>query len=165
MPCPLRGGFCHNAGMPRPKLHSLTFGGSVDELEAAFYEALQQGDLDQLMACWADEDHISCVHPGGPRLIGQAAIRQAFAALFEGGAKLQIGVLDVQRIDALSSAVHSVVERVQVQTERGPASVVIVATNVYHRTAQGWRMMAHHASPGSAQDLPLGEAGSGQLLH
>jgi len=25
-------------------------------------------------------------------------------------------------------------------------------TNVYHKTAQGWRMVAHHASPGTPQD-------------
>jgi ketosteroid isomerase-like protein len=25
----------------------------------------------------------------------------------------------------------------------------VLATNVYVKTAQGWRMVAHHASPGS----------------
>ena len=28
----------------------------------------------------------------------------------------------------------------------------VLATNVYHKTAQGWRMVAHHASPGSARE-------------
>jgi ketosteroid isomerase-like protein len=34
----------------------------------------------------------------------------------------------------------------------------VIATNVYHKTAQGWRMVAHHASPGmrdEAQELTL----------
>jgi hypothetical protein len=29
-----------------------------DDTEAAFYEALQQGDIERLMACWSDEDEI-----------------------------------------------------------------------------------------------------------
>ncbi|WP_442786621.1 nuclear transport factor 2 family protein [Hydrogenophaga sp. NFH-34] len=36
-----------------------------DEVEHAFYEALQHGDLERVMACWADEDDVVCVHPGG----------------------------------------------------------------------------------------------------
>jgi hypothetical protein len=38
------------------------------------------------MACWADEDEIVCVHPGGPRLVGAQAIRVAFEAMFAQGA-------------------------------------------------------------------------------
>ena len=50
---------------------------SPDEIEHQFYEALQQGDIDKLMATWSDDDEIACVHPGGPRVIGAAAIRAA----------------------------------------------------------------------------------------
>ena len=44
--------------MPRASTRSAHFGGSPEEVEAAFYEAMQQGHLEQLMACWADEDDI-----------------------------------------------------------------------------------------------------------
>ena len=36
-------------------------------------------------------------------------------------------------------------------TAEGPKHAFVLATNVYHKTAQGWRMVAHHASPGTAQ--------------
>ena len=68
--------------MPKAPLRAATVGGSADDIEASFYEALQKGDIEQLMACWADEDEIVCVHPGGPRLVGAGAIRAAFEALF-----------------------------------------------------------------------------------
>ena len=29
----------------------------------------------------------------------------------------------------------------------------VIATNVYHRTAQGWRLVAHHASPGTTSEI------------
>ncbi len=53
-----------------------------DDIEQQFYEALQHGDLERLMAVWADDDDIVCVHPGGPRLVGAAAIRASFEAMF-----------------------------------------------------------------------------------
>jgi len=30
----------------------------------------------------------------------------------------------------------------------------VIATNVYLKTVQGWRLVAHHASPGSSRELP-----------
>jgi ketosteroid isomerase-like protein len=45
--------------------------------------------------------------------------------------------------------VHSVVERVAVMSDDGMQHAWVVATNVYAKTAQGWRMVAHHASPGT----------------
>ncbi|MCB2031594.1 MAG: nuclear transport factor 2 family protein, partial [Rhodoferax sp.] len=50
-------------------------------------------------------------------------------------------------------AVHNVLERVEVMTDSGPTNAFVLATNVYHKTAQGWRMVAHHASPGSQAEL------------
>ena len=67
--------------MPRPPAAALF--ASPDDVEAAFYEALQRGDLDALMALWADDDEVVCVHPGGGgRLVGPAAIRASFEAIF-----------------------------------------------------------------------------------
>ena len=38
----------------------------------------------------------------------------------------------------------------------GPRSAWVIATNVYHKTPQGWRLVAHHASPG-LRDEPVEE--------
>ena len=40
------------------------------DAEAAFYEALETGDLETMMEVWAEDEEIVCVHPGGPRLAG-----------------------------------------------------------------------------------------------
>ena len=66
--------------MKRARLQAATVGGTPDEVEQAFYEAMQHAHIDQLMACWAEEDEIVCVHPGGPRLVGPCRIRSAFEA-------------------------------------------------------------------------------------
>lgn len=134
----------------RTKLRAAALGGSADDIEQAFYEALQRGDVDALMACWADEDEVFCVHPGGPRLVGSAAIRAAFEKMFDDGGRIDAQPARVRKVDALASSVHNVLERIEVLTEQGPRHAFVLATNVYHKTAQGWRMVAHHASPGTA---------------
>jgi uncharacterized protein (TIGR02246 family) len=136
----------------KPKLQSVTLGGNADDIEAAFYEALQTGDIDKLMACWADEDDIVCVHPGGPRMMGVGAIRSAFDAMFANGS-IRASAQRVRKVQALASAVHSVLEKIDVMTEEGPREAYVIATNVYHKTAQGWRMVAHHASPGTPREM------------
>ena len=133
--------------MPKAKLQAATIGGSADVVEAAFYEALQRGDIDRLMACWADEDDVVCVHPGGGRIMGLNAIREAFEALFVHGG-LRVEPSQVHKVQSLTCAVHSVIERIEIATNEGTRQAQVVVTNVYQRTAQGWRMVAHHASPG-----------------
>jgi ketosteroid isomerase-like protein len=123
-----------------------------DEIEQQFYEALQRADIDQLMGVWSDDDDIVCVHPGGPRVVGPAAIRSTFEQIFANGA-IDAFPEKVRRLQTLSCAVHSVLERVSVMTPEGPQSAWVVATNVYVKTGQGWRMAAHHASPGSPSEL------------
>jgi ketosteroid isomerase-like protein len=136
---------------------------SPDETEAAFYQALQHGDIDKLMACWADEDDIVCVHPGGARLLGAGAIRAAFDMMFTNGS-IQARAEKVHRVESLGSSVHSVLERIEVLTDEGPRHAYVIATNVYQKTPQGWRMVAHHASPGTPREMLEVNEGP-QVLH
>ena len=148
--------------MPKSRYRSAQFGGSADDVEAAFYDALQLGDLEQLMACWADEDDIICVHPGGPRLVGVAAIRASFEGMFANGT-VRAYPERLRRIDSLGAVVHSVLERIDMVTAEGTQHAWVVATNVYLKTAQGWRLVSHHASPGRSEVAEVTTLA--QLLH
>ncbi|MBU6260565.1 MAG: nuclear transport factor 2 family protein [Burkholderiales bacterium] len=125
-------------------------GGSADEIEAQFYEALQRGDVDRLMSLWADDDEIVCVHPGGQRAIGAAAIRANFEVLLAQGG-FAVHPEQIHRLQQHGCALHHLVERVGVATAEGPREGWILATNFYVKTAQGWRLASHHASPAAAQ--------------
>jgi ketosteroid isomerase-like protein len=46
-----------------------------------------------------------------------------------------------------------VIERVEVMGKDGPASAWVIATNVYIKGAQGWRLVVHHASRGTPQEV------------
>lgn len=149
--------------MPKDKKTAVTVAGLADDIETTFYEALRSADLEKLMACWADEDDLVCVHPSGPRLIGLGAIRAAFEIMFSKGS-IQAWPESVRKVESLTSSVHNLRERIEVMTEEGPQLVWVVATNVYHKTAQGWRMVAHHASPGNAAGI-VATLDEPQVLH
>jgi len=116
--------------------------GSAAEVESAFYDALNRGDIEALMLLWADDEEIVCVHPGGPRLHGHAAIQASWEKVFENGG-LQIRPSQLHKTHNLMSSVHSVVEGV---TSSGDEPAHLIATNVYIKTPQGWRIVMHHVS-------------------
>ena len=143
---------------PAAALHA-----SPDDVEAQFYEALQRGDLARLMSVWADDDEVVCVHPGGGRLVGPRAIRESFEAIFANGS-IPVQPEQIHRLQSLGSAVHHLVERINVDGPEGPQPAYVLTTNVYVKTEQGWRMAAHHASPGHP-DEPLATHEAPSTLH
>jgi ketosteroid isomerase-like protein len=149
--------------MPRHPPPPATLHASPDDVEAQFYEALQQADIERLMAVWADDDEVVCVHPGGGRVIGQAAIRASFEAIFANGG-IPVRPEQVHRFVSLGTALHHLVERIEVVSPDGVQTAWVLTSNVYVKTAQGWRMVAHHASPGTVQE-PADSHDAPQVLH
>ena len=122
--------------------------GSADDIEQLFYEALREGDIEKLMALWADDDDIVCVHPDGARVIGPRAIRASFEAIFAQGT-VNVQAENVRRVQTHASAMHNLVEHMQLMTPQGLRRGFLIATNVYVKSVEGWRLVAHHASPGA----------------
>ena len=122
---------------------------SPQDAESAFYEAFTKADLDAMMAVWADDDDIYCVHPNGARITGVESVRESWRQIFTGGQTLRFQLRDQQFVHGMMISVHSAYEHITVAGETRPRAPVI-ATNVYLRTERGWRMVAHHASPAPA---------------
>jgi ketosteroid isomerase-like protein len=116
--------------------------GSAAEVEAAFYDALNRADVASLMALWADDEEIVCIHPGGPRLIGHVAIRASWSAILEHGG-LHILPSQLHETHNLMSSVHTVIEGT---TAASGEPAHLLATNVYVKTPRGWRIVLHHVS-------------------
>ena len=142
---------------------------TAQDAENAFYEALERCDLEGMMAVWAEDEDIVCVHPAGPRLTGQDQIRESWARIFSGGPRARVHITSQVAISGMMLAVHSVHENFTlVGQARGDAAaqpVPVVATNIYLRTAAGWRMIVHHASPAPAQTQSAPREAPPKLLH
>ena len=122
------------------------------DAEAAFYEALERADFDAMMEVWSEDDEVSCIHPGGPRLTGYEQVRENWAQIFKSGQRLQVHLSDQVIVSGMMFSAHSLHENILVRGTGGIAGgrSIVVATNVFLRTASGWRMLLHHGSPAPA---------------
>lgn len=118
------------------------------EAEAAFYAAFIRHDIEAMMAVWADDETIACIHPLGEAHIGRAAVRRSWQAVFHNSPPMKFMVEERRRMEEAGLAVHVVHEHIRVKNE--PARAPVIATNAYRLTPAGWRMVLHHASPGPA---------------
>lgn len=118
---------------------------SPDDVEAAFYDAIERGHLDEVMSVWAEDEDIVCIHPPGNRLLGYRAVRESWRAILAGTPGLRIVASQIIRWQSGMIAVHQVSEALHLGNDpqiHGPLN----ATNVYVMGAGGWRLVSHHSS-------------------
>ena len=126
---------------------------TAQDTEAAFYDALEKADLDAMMAVWADDEDIVCVHPGSMRLTGVAQVRESWRQIFAGGQTLRFRLRQLRTVEGMTMAMRSVYEQIAVAGESA-ARHPVIATNIYQRTEHGWRMVVHHAAVAPATAKP-----------
>ncbi len=133
------------------------------DCEAAFYDAFERADLNLMMAVWADEPGVICIHPHGSRLAGITAIRESFAEIFSHGPNASLKVSELRKQEGMTLAIHSVYETFAPPGQSAAMSPVL-ATNVFLLTPNGWRMVLHHGSV-SPQGTTAEEQGVSRILH
>ncbi|MEV6955166.1 nuclear transport factor 2 family protein [Streptomyces sp. NPDC051183] len=126
---------------------------AVEEVNTAFYEAMEQGDFDSMSALWLD-DEISCVHPGWPVLSGRGEVLRSYALIMSHTDYIQFFLTDTKVAVIGDTALVTCTENIlsggpsEEAGELGPlVGQLVVATNVFRRTPDGWRLWSHHGSP------------------
>ena len=126
----------------------------VEAVNTAFYEAFETADLDTMQDLWLDDPETLCVHPGALPVRGTSAINRSWALIMANTPYIQFFLTDVEvslRGDPVDLASVTCTENVLTgDTTTGPdafGGAKAVATNVFVRTPEGWRMWIHHASP------------------
>jgi ketosteroid isomerase-like protein len=119
---------------------------SSEECEHAFYEALDNGDAAALADLWLEDDDVVCIHPGGPRITGIGAVRASWNSILANG-PVQVRSSSRKSLDTPTVAMHNVIEELVVGRGSEQQVVRVIATNAYVKTASGWKMVLHHASP------------------
>ena len=128
------------------KLRTPTIFTTPQDAATAFYRAFEAKDIDAMMAAWAEDEEIVCVHPGGPRLVGFDAVRVGWEQIFAGETKLLFRLEELVVLETVGMALQSAIEQVTVGNDPAPRGTAI-ASNVFLRTPSGWRIVLHHASP------------------
>ncbi|MFF7204338.1 nuclear transport factor 2 family protein [Streptomyces sp. NPDC008141] len=125
----------------------------VEEANTTFYETMERGDFEKLSGLWL-EDEISCIHPGWPVLSGRGEVLRSYALIMANTEYIQFFLTDVKVNLAGDTALVTCTENIlsggpaEDGGELGPlVGQLVVATNVFRRTDEGWRIWSHHGSP------------------
>jgi ketosteroid isomerase-like protein len=124
---------------------------AVEAANAAFYRAFEGADLDAMGDLWLDHPEALCVHPGALPVRGTAAIHRSWALIMANTPYIQFFLTDVEVSvldDVASVTCTENVLTADEDTDAGSFNgAKAVATNVFVRTEEGWRLWIHHASP------------------
>lgn len=117
------------------------------EAEDAFYDALEAGDLEQVLSVWADSDEICCVLPNSPLIQGRAGVKEVFSRVFSRGRGVSLSINHLHWIETGDIAIHLVEELVQGAPANAPQPAPFYASNIFRREADGWRLLLHQNAP------------------
>lgn len=126
---------------------------AVIAVNEALYEAFENADVDQMASVWddVDPDGVVCVHPGWSMLRGRAQVLRSWAAVMAGTDYVQFFLTDVQVTVEGDTAVVTCMENILTSISQmglgGPGNAAIVATNVFRRRGDDWKLQVHHGSP------------------
>jgi ketosteroid isomerase-like protein len=115
------------------------------DAEDAFYDAIEAGDAVAMSKIWENSEHIACLLPMTPLVIGREVL-QLWQSIFEHAGAFDIQVHHIAWIETADTAMHLIEERSPGQTpgQPGPA---IYGTNVFARGPDGWHLVMHQNSP------------------
>ena len=125
--------------------------GAVEAVNAAFYAAFETADLDAMRDLWLDDPETLCVHPGALPLRGTPAISRSWALIMANTPYIQFFLTDVEIsvLDGVASVTctENVLTADEMTDDGAFNGAKAVATNVFVRTGEDWRLWIHHASP------------------
>ena len=124
----------------------------VQEVNAQFYRALEQLSIEEMEEVWLHDGSVKCIHPGWSALSGWEAIWESWVGIFEHTKMMTVDLSDVEVTVEGDVAWVACVENITSVSERGMSGGQAVATNIFCRTDEGWKLVHHHASPAPAPE-------------
>jgi ketosteroid isomerase-like protein len=118
----------------------------VEQANARFYQAFETLDLARMERVWSHAEHVKCVHPGWPILVGWDAVRSSWATIFENTAEMRFTLSDVRASACGELAWVTCTENIFSEVHGRLAVTSVLATNLFERGPDGWRLVHHHAS-------------------
>jgi len=119
---------------------------TVSDANAAFYRAFEALDLRAMDEVWSHGGHVACVHPGWPMLTGWQEVRASWEAIFANTQEMRFTLTDVRVAATADFGWVTCTENILSDTDGRVGVTSILATNLFERDGDAWRMVHHHAS-------------------
>ncbi len=129
----------------------LSAAADTDALKAAnqqFYAAFGALDLAAMDDICLDSEQALCVHPGWQPLVGWETIRESWRRIFDNTTLMHFNIRYVNVVVEGDCGWVTCVENITSVLQGRADNFGVLATNIFIRTGSGWRLIAHHASPG-----------------
>ena len=130
----------------------------TDEIQAiaqanqAFYRAFETLKIEAMEQVWSKDTDIQCGHPGWRILRGWGPVMESWKRIFENTPSVRFTLTDVKIEVRGELAWVTQYENLASSIEGQTFSAAILTTNMFQKTADGWRMILHH---GSSVSQPL----------
>ena len=124
---------------------------------AAFYTAFRSRDFAAMASLWAEDDMISCIHPGWPSLIGRTAVVGSWRNILSNAHSPAISCHDPYALVSGDEGRVLCIEKI--------GSMALAASNHFRRIDGHWRLVHHQSSPIASADDPDENSEPSGLIH
>lgn len=119
----------------------------VTRANQEFYEAFESLDVARMDRIWAQQEYVTCIHPGWTLRVGWPAVRDSWVLIFNNTFAMTFELTEIQI--QVAGDVAWVVCTEQITSRQGEQSQGgrVLATNLYEKTGDRWQIIHHHGSP------------------
>ncbi len=118
----------------------------VTRVNEVFYEAFESLNIVNMDQVWAQQEYVTCIHPGWSLRSGWPEVRDSWVQIFNHTFDMKFEITDFQVQVAGDVAWVVCVENLATRIDDTPQESRVLATNLYERIGDEWKMIHHHGS-------------------
>lgn len=119
----------------------------VTRANQAFYEAFESLDVARMDRIWAQQEYVTCIHPGWTLRVGWPAVRDSWVLIFNNTFAMTFELTEIQIQVAGDVAWVICTENITSRQGEQSQGSRVLATNLYEKAGDRWQIIHHHGSP------------------
>ncbi|GJL50316.1 MAG: hypothetical protein NPIRA01_15430 [Nitrospirales bacterium] len=119
----------------------------VTQANEYFYQSFENLDIAAMDTIWAHQEYVTCIHPGWSIRVGWPAVRDSWVVIFNNTFSMKFQLTELQVQVAADVAWVICTENITSRVGDIDQNSVVVATNLYERIGESWKIIHHHGSP------------------
>ena len=119
----------------------------VTQVNELFYRAFESLDVGLMDSLWAHQEYVTCIHPGWSIRVGWPAVRDSWVIIFNNTFSMEFELTELQVQVAADIAWVICTENITSRVGDIPQNSRVVATNLFERIGDEWKLIHHHGSP------------------
>jgi len=119
----------------------------VTRANQEFYQAFESLDIARMDRIWAQQEYVTCIHPGWTLRIGWPSARDSWVLIFNNTFSMKFDLTEIQV--QVAGDVAWVICTENITSKQGDTTQEsrVLATNLYERVGEQWKIIHHHGSP------------------